>query len=167
MSLTRHVSLVAVAAAALLLAACGRDHDHDHEHGDHDHDHGHAHAHAAPHDGALAELGEHQGHVEFVLDAEAGELTLYVLDDSAEDGVRSATETVDVEITAGAETFTLSLASQANALSGETVGDSSVFVGRHDSLVGAEEFTATIAALEFKGATFEDVAVPYPHGAEE
>ncbi len=177
MSTLRRLALFSAIAAALSLGACGEGHDHDHDHdhdhahdhGDHDHDdHDHSgHAHAAPHGGALAELGAHQGHVEFVLDASNGELILYVLDAGAEAGVRSASEALDVAIDTGSDTFDVSLAAQPNALSGESVGDSSVFVGTHESLVGQETFTATIASLDFKGQAFTDIAVPYPEGAEE
>src|SRR5438045_6213064 len=55
--------------------------DHDE---DHDHDHHHHHADKGPHGGALVAIGEDDAHLEFVLDADTGKLTAYVLDGAAE-----------------------------------------------------------------------------------
>jgi hypothetical protein len=120
-----------------------------------------SHAHEAPHGGTLVELGEHFGFLEFVLDAAAGRLTVYVLDGGAEQAVRIAqpamTVTFDApEAVAGQ---TLTLAAKANVLTGETVGDTSEFVVTHPALKGQTTFSARVGEVVVKGQTFKDLAV--------
>ena len=50
--------------------------EHEHEHGEGEHAHGHG---AGPHDGTLADWGGGKYHVEFTVDHEKQEATVYVL----------------------------------------------------------------------------------------
>jgi len=64
------------------------DHEHgDHEQGDHeqgDHEHGdHGHGTVGPHHGELIELGDEAYHGELLHDAQAGSITIYILDGNA------------------------------------------------------------------------------------
>lgn len=163
----RTTTFLAPVLAAALLAGCGDDpHGHDHGH-DHGHSHGGGHVHVAPHGGALVVLGEEALHVELVLDATEGELVAYVLDGEAERAVRLAQETLELTVTPpGGEPVDVSLAAVANELTGETVGDTSEFRGRHDALTGLERFEATLGALTARGVAFDPVAFPYPEGNE-
>lgn len=120
-----------------------------------------SHAHEAPHGGTLVELGEHFAMLEFVLDAGAGTLTVYVLDGGAEQAVRVAQPTIAVtfdapQVLAGQ---VLTLAAKANVLTGETVRDTSEFVVTHPALKGQAAFSARVAEVAVKGQTFKDVAV--------
>jgi ABC-type Zn2+ transport system substrate-binding protein/surface adhesin len=162
-------------ASLLLWSGCGskKDDHHGHEHGGHDHGHDHhghdhgGHSHEAPHGGTLIVLGDELAHVEFVLAADSGELTAYILDRDAKNGVRLAQPDLKLKITRGFKEFELTLAAVASALTGETVGDTSVFAGQHDELKGATDFEVTIAAIQVKGIDFADTAFPFPEGNEQ
>lgn len=99
--------------------------------------------------------------LEFVLDASAGTLTAYVLDGGAEQAVRIAQPTITLTFDAppalGGQT--LSLAAKANALTGETVGDTSEFVVSAPALKGHTTFSARVAEVVVKGQTFKDLQV--------
>jgi len=121
------------------------------------------HEHAAPHGGALVELGEEFAHVEIVLDPASGGLKAYVLDGEAENAVRVALPSLGLHITLpGSAPATAVLAAKANALSGEAVGDTSQFVGTLPALKGATAFSGQLRTLTVKGQTFTDVAFDYP-----
>lgn len=120
------------------------------------------HHHVAPHGGTLVEVGEHQFALEFVRDAAAGTLTLYVLDAHAEDFVRLPAKSIEVTVDVKGRTEKLSLAAIANELSGETVGDTSQFTATADWLKRDGEFAGKIAALEIRGTMFKDVAFTFP-----
>ena len=165
-------SLLLVTYAALV--SCGGAHDHDH---DHDHDHegtgehaGEGHVHTAPHaeeGGMLVELGDHFANAEFVLDPEAGQLTMYTYGGHAEKSVRSPSESVVVSIDMhGDEPLELELMAQASKLSGETVGDSSHFVAKDETLVGAHHFHGLIRSVSVLGTEFADVKFDYDLPAE-
>ncbi|MEO0649855.1 MAG: hypothetical protein AAFZ65_04170 [Planctomycetota bacterium] len=162
-----------------VLAACGGGHDHDH--GDHDHEHGEGHSHAdghthaegSTHDdhdgdhghepvygGLLVELGEHVAHVELVHDGEEGRLTLYSMDAHAEQAERLSATELQVVVEGAAEPIALTLLPEESALTGETVGDSSVFSAVDPRLVGLETLAGRIVALETRGQAFADVAFP-------
>jgi hypothetical protein len=120
-----------------------------------------SHAHAAPHGGTLVELGDHLAMLEFVVDAGAGTLTVYVLDGGAEQAVRIAQPTIAVTFDAPQALAgqTLTLAAKANVLTGETVGDTSEFVMTHPALKGQATFSARVSEIVVKGQTFRDLAV--------
>lgn len=159
-------SLSFVAAATLI--ACGGHDDPDHEPDDAGDG---AHAHTAPHaeqGGVLIDLEEHVANVEFLLDAETGTLTMYTLGGHAEKSLRSPTESVVITIDAhGDSTFDVTLAAQANALSKETVGDSSNFVGQSDSLKGVDDFHGTIQALTLKDSDYLNFKFDFPGEHDE
>jgi hypothetical protein len=113
-------------------------------------DDGHT-AHSAKYGGKLIEVGDHCANVEFVLNEEAGELTLHGHDAHAEHPKRLKQETIVATVTAGGETFDVTLNAQANELTGETVGDTSEFVGTHEKLKGVHEFKIVIKDLEIGG----------------
>ena len=159
-------------ASYAALASCGGAHDHDHDHdkegaGEHTEE-GHTeegHVHTAPHaedGGILVELGDHFANAEFVLDPEAGQLTMYTYGGHAEKAVRSPSESVVVSIDMHADApLELTLTAQASKLSGETVGDSSHFVGKDETLVGAHHFHGMIRSVNVRGTEFTDVKFDY------
>lgn len=130
-----------------------------HEHG-HDHEDEDDHHHEAPHGGVLVELGDHVGNIEFLLE-EDGTLTAYVFDAHAENAVRIEQPTLELLITVGDSTEAVSLDAVANALTGESVGDTSEFVARVQSLAGKANFEAELKNITFKGVDFANILVSY------
>ena len=156
--LHRIVQTATVAAVAAALSACGDGHSH----GDHGHGKG-GHVHVAPNGGTLVELGDHVANVEFLLDADTGEMTMFALGAHAETSLRSLSESVTITIdNHGESTFDVVLAAQAAELSGETVGDSSKFIGKSDDLVGVDHFHGVIKSFDLKGTTWTDVTFDFP-----
>lgn len=106
----------------------------------------------------LIEVGDHQFNVELVHDAAAGTLTLYTLDAHAENFVRTAMPAIELSVTAGGQTRTLSLLPVASAATGETVGATSQYQAEAPWLKGATALTGTITRLDFNGAAFGQVS---------
>jgi hypothetical protein len=122
-------------------------------------DHGHDHAHVAPHGGTLVVFGEEAAHLELVIDAQNGAIKGYVLDGCAEEGVRIAQLALVIEVDRGAgQRATLELQAQSDGLTGERPGDTSVFAGRYDSLVGLDQARSVLRAVTIQGQTYENVA---------
>ena len=119
------------------------------------------HVHEAPHGGMLVELGEHFAYLELVLDAEAGSLTVYVLDAEAEQAVRITQPTIGVTFDAPERVTgqAFALAARANVLTGETVGDTSQFGVTDAALKGISVNGARISEITVKGQTFRDLVV--------
>ena len=194
---TPRAAWITVPAAALLLAAspaawAGDDHsDHDHgkhddhaghDHADHGHDdHGHdhdghdhsGHHHVAPRGGTLVAVGDGSVSVEFLLDAETGNVSAWVMDGCAENPVRVEQKELVLKIHTGdgnadttEEAVELRLAAVANVLTGETIGDTSEFRGQSDHLIGKERFRGELAGLTAKGHDFDAVTFPYAESAE-
>jgi hypothetical protein len=124
------------------------------------HDHGdeHGHVHSAPHGGTLVVLAEESANLELVHDRAAGRLTAYVLDGHAEHGVRVPQTTLSLTLRrAGAEAFEVTLVAVSNALTGETVGDTSEFTAADERLRGAGPFEGSVRSVVVRGAAFADV----------
>ncbi len=160
-----------VLLACLGGTGCGGEHGHDHAH-PHDHDHGedhhddHAgHDHVAPHGGALMVVGAEYAHFELVLDSSDGTLRAYILDEEAEGALRVTQETLKLVLTDPPGTVTLDAV--ANALTGETVGDSSEFKVKSALLEGVSSFAGALEKLEVRGRAFSNLAVSYPDGIDE
>lgn len=135
--------------------------DDDDDHGGHEHD--------APHGGALVELGNEFAHLEIVLDAGLGQLTVYVLDGEASTGVRLRTSSLrpTIQLPSSAAPFELALSAVANALTGETAEESSVYIGQDDRLKGVSRFTGKVPSITVRGQTFSDVAISYPEDSHD
>ncbi len=140
-----------------------QDHGHDQE--GHSHEHG-GHEHDAPHDGTLVVFGSETAHLEFVLDATTGQLEAWVLDGSAENGVRVSQESIELLVTVDGKSETIKLAARANKLSGEKPGDTSEFEATSALLKGVTKFDATVVSLTVKGTEFKSVEFPFPAGNE-
>jgi len=125
------------------------------------------HHHEAPHGGTLVMLGDHVGHVELVLDSESGVLTAYVLDGEAEHPVRIAMPGLSLEISPpSAEPFSLELVGVADPLSGETIGDTSVFRVEDERLKGLAVFKGELRTIEIRGIRLDRAAFSFPEGNE-
>lgn len=125
------------------------------------------HEHHPPHGGTPVVLGDEVYHVELVLDAAAGKLQAYVLDGELENFIRSASPSVEVAAVVGGETKTLVFTPVANAATGETAGDTSLFEAQADWLKTTREFDAVLKEITVRGTAFKDVKFNYPKGNDE
>ena len=149
--------------AGSVLLGCGHNDD-DHEHRDHDHEHddggaetdSQGHAHAAKFGGTLVEIGDHFAQAEIVFDNEAGLLTVYFWDGHVESPRRMKAEWICVTFVGEGTVSRVNLAAQADALAGETVGNSSRFEAKI-GFKGAKTLKGTITDLDFAGKKFTDV----------
>ena len=116
----------------------------------------------APHGGSVVALGA-AAHLEFVHDPATGLLTAYVLDKAGTAVMRIPAKSIAVEVTpAGGKPVALSLASTANGLTGDTVGNSSQFGGANPALKGVTMFEGVVKDAMVAGESFKDVAFTYP-----
>ena len=126
------------------LAACGDKHHDDDGHG-HDHDGDHHHG-QGPHGGELADIGDHEGHLEIVTDHGAEKIRVYVL----------TTKNEDMRIKE-APVLTLKFKDGPKTLEGVAVGGNadgaSEFHYRDKSI--AKEFEGGKFRLTMKGKTYQ------------
>jgi len=122
------------------------------------------HHHHPPHGGTPVVLGDEQYHLELVLDAPTGTLQAYVLDAEMENFVRCAAPSIEVAATVNGEERTLVLSAVANPMTGETVGDTSLFQARALWLESAATFDGVIRSIPIRGTTFSGVRFNYPKG---
>lgn len=118
---------------------------------------GGGHHHESPHGGTAVELGDHEAHLDVVLDAAAGKLTAYVMDAHAENFVRVPVESFEIIAKLPAGETTLLLKAVANAASGEKVGDTSQFETQSDALKGVAGFAAELKQLAVRGKTYAKI----------
>ncbi len=116
----------------------------------------------APHGGTVLKLGP-TASLEFVHDPSSGLLTAYVLDGPSTKTMRIPAKAIDLQITlpAGSK-VDLSLASTANGLTGDAVGNSSQFGGTQAALKGVTVFSGVVKALSAGGQTYSNVNFDYP-----
>lgn len=116
----------------------------------------------APHGGTVLKLGA-TASLEFVHDPSSGLLTAYVLDGASTKTMRIPAKAIDVQVTlpAGAK-VDVSLASTANGLTGDAVGNSSQFGGTQAALKGVTVFSGVVKTLSAGGQTYSNVSFDYP-----
>ena len=115
------------------------------------------HHHESPHGGTAVELGDHEAHLDLVLDPAAGKLTAYVMDAHAENFVRIPAESFEISAKLPAGKTTLTLKAVANAASGEKVGDTSQFEAQSDAFKGVAGFDAELKQLVVRGKTYSKI----------
>lgn len=118
---------------------------------------GHTHG-AGPHGGTIADWGGGKFHVEFTVDHEKKEATVYILggDQKTPDPIKATS----LLLTISDPSFQTELA--AVPLEGEADGKSSRFVGTHESLGIVKEFAGTISA-EADGTPYAGEFKEEPH----
>lgn len=119
------------------------------------------HQHAAPHGGVLVELGNHEANLEFRFDAGRGVMQAWVLDGHAENFVRIAQRSIEVEAVSGGRGRLLDFVAVADSLTGETAGDTALFEADAPWLREAKAFDGRVKAITVRGKSHQDVAFVY------
>ena len=115
------------------------------------------HNHQPRYGGELVPLDNHAAHLEFVLDDAAGKLTMYVWDGGVSNAVRIKAKEVAITADLDEDEVALKLSAVANALTGETVGDTSKFELTSERLKVSDGISGILARIEIRGKTYEDV----------
>lgn len=113
--------------------------DDGHDHGDGEHA---AHG-AGPHDGTLADWGGGAYHVEFTVDHDKQQATVYILGDDE----KTATPIPADEIQLTIIDPQMSVVLQADPQEGDSEGQASRFVGTHEKLGIVQEYAGTISGV--------------------
>ncbi len=132
------------------------------DHG-HPHKEGEAHSHGAgPHDGTVADWGGGKYHVEFTVDHDKQEATVYVLGGDEKTPSPIKADEIQLSIKDPAMQVTLKAAPQ----DGDPEGSASRFVGNHESLGVVQEYEGTITGViddtPYSGNFKEE---PHGHGS--
>ena len=122
------------------------------------------HHHEPPHGGTAVVLGDEEYHLEFVLDAAAGRMQVYVLSAHMEGFVRISAESLGVIVKLPNREEVLAFKPVANTATGETVGDTSMFETQADWLKANKTFDAVLKEITIKGKTYENVEFNFPKG---
>jgi len=109
-----------------------------------EHDHG-----AGPHGGTIGEWGGGAYHIEFTVDHDKQESIVYILGGDVKTPAPIKAEKLTLSINEPA--FQVELAAQP--LEGEAAGESSRFVGQHESLGKVQEFAGSITG-EVEGTPY-------------
>lgn len=131
------------------------DHGHPHEDGAAHGGHG-----AGPHEGTLADWGGGKYHVEFTVDHDKKEATVYVL--GSDEKTPEPITAVSLLLTIKKPQLQIDLLPVP--LEGESGGKSSRFVGTHDGLATVMEYEGTMSA-EVDGTPYAGNFKEEPHGA--
>ena len=122
---------------------------------------GHGHG-AGPHDGTLADWGGGKYHVEFTVDHDKQEGTVYILGDDEKSPSPIKAEEIQLSIKDPAMQVTL----KAMPQDGDPEGTASRFVGNHESLGVVQEYEGTITGV-IDGTPYSGNFKEEPHGHEE
>lgn len=120
------------------------EHGHDHADGEaHDHSvagHGHG---AGPHDGVVADWGGGKYHVEFTVDHDKTEATVYVLGGDEKTPAPIDAESIELSIVDPEMVVTLAAAPQDD----DPEGKASRFIGTHEKLGVVQEYEGTMTGV--------------------
>lgn len=105
---------------------------------------GHDHPAEGPHNGALAEWGEEEYHVEFTVDHGQKQATVYILDGKAKQAMPIQAETITLVLKNVQPPANVTL--RADPQQDDPKGTASRFVGQHDALAKEMEFQGEISA---------------------
>lgn len=119
--------------------------EHGHEHGPDSHDHsveGHAHG-VGPHEGTVADWGGGKYHVEFTVDHDKQQATVYILGSDEKTPTPIDAESIELSIKDPEMLVTL----QASPQEGDPQGKSSRFIGTHEKLGVVQEYAGTMTGV--------------------
>ena len=122
---------------------------------------GHAAHGAGPHEGVLADWGGGKFHVEFCVDHDQQEATVYILGDDEKTATPVTATDGKLLLNIKEPSFQVELV--AKPLEGEAEGTASRYVGKHESLGKVQEFAGTISG-EVEGTPYAGDFQEEPHG---
>jgi hypothetical protein len=127
-------------------------------------DHGHKHAgHGeGPHEGTLADWGGGKYHVEFTVDHDKQQATVFILGDDEKTATPIKAATIHLSI----KDPEIEVDLAAAPLEGEAEGTASRFVGKHENLGKVQEYAGTISG-EIEGTPYTGDFKEEPHGEPE
>ncbi len=137
---------------------------HEHGEGEGQHDHskaGHGHG-VGPHDGTIADWGGGKFHVEFTVDHDKQQATVFILGSDEKSLVPIEAESIELSIQDPEMQVTLSAAPQE----GDPEGKASRFVGTHEKLGVVQEYAGTMSGL-VEGTPYSGDFKEEPHGEHE
>ena len=111
-------------------------------------DHGHAHTAdgghgVGPHDGTVADWGGGKYHVEFTVDHEKQQATVYIF--GSDEKTPAPIDATSIELSIKAPEMQVTL--QASPQEGDTASKSSRFVGTHEKLGVVQEYAGTMTGV--------------------
>ena len=119
------------------------DHGHDHGEGTHDHSaEGHTHG-AGPHDGTVTDWGGGKYHVEFTVDHDMQQATVYIL--GSDEKTPMPIDATSIELSIKDPEMQLTL--QASPQEGDSEGKASRFIGTHERLGIVQEYAGTLTGV--------------------
>ncbi len=151
------ISLALALAAVIGLVGCNKPSepsgtastkavdDHGHDHGAEGHDHsveGHGHG-VGPHEGTVADWGGGKYHVEFTVDHDKQQATVYVF--GSDEKTPTPIDATSIELSIKDPEMQLTL--QASPQESDTVGKASRFVGTHEKLGVVQEYAGTVTGV--------------------
>ena len=119
---------------------------------------------AGPHEGAVADWGGGKFHVEFTVDHDKQEATVYVL--GGDEKTPTPVKAADGKLLLNIKEPSFQVDLVAMPLDGEADGLASRFVGKHESLGKVQEFAGTISG-EVDGTPYAGDFKEEPHGEHE
>ena len=119
---------------------------------------------AGPHEGAVADWGGGTFHVEFTVDHDKQEATVYVL--GGDEKTPTPVKAADGKLLLNIKEPSFQVDLVAMPLDGEAEGTASRFVGKHESLGKVREFAGTISG-EVEGTPYIGDFKEEPHGDHE
>lgn len=126
-----------------------------------EHKHGHG---AGPHDGTLADWGGGKYHVEFTVDHDQKEATVYILGGDEKSPAPIKANDGELLLTINEPSFQVTL--KAVPQKDDPEGTASAFTGTDDKLGVVQEFAGTISG-EVEGTPYAGDFKEEPHGAHE
>lgn len=123
-------------------------------------EHGHSHG-DAPHGGTMTDWGGGAYHVEFTVDHDKKEATVYIIGSDAKSPAPIKADKIQLVINDPMTEMEL----VAKPLEGEAEGTSSRFVGTHETISIVKEFSGTITG-EVEGTPYSGDFKEEPHGAD-
>jgi hypothetical protein len=153
-------TLLGVCVLISLSACKGGDKHEGHDHGEK----AHHHHHDPPNGGTGLTLGDEDAHIELLRDAATGKMKAWILAPHMSGYTRIKQETLEITAKVGGEEKTLTFKAVANAATGETVGNTSLFEAEADWLKTTDTFDGTLKQVDIKGKIFSGVAFNFPKG---
>src|SRR5262245_45141705 len=120
----------------------------------------HDHPDIGPHKGALAEWGDHDYILEFTVDHDTKEATIYVLDGKAQNAKPIPAKALTLGLK---QSPPVTIPLEAKPLGTDPAGEASRFVGKHDALAEKKEFAGTISG-EVAGKKYSGTFKEGPDG---